>query len=140
MQSLLLQAGDERVSIGCQTIGNYEETPCRFTATSQGLGCGAINPGVGNSDCAEGIDVSATNSITCNETLHWFAGLATHATAASGSIPFAGTWVESWTRDVTWDDAVCQAVIDLLAVQKFTNVTVADGDDADTADNSSTPP
>jgi hypothetical protein len=126
MQPLFLQAGEDGVSVGCQTIGNFQETPCRFTDTTQGLVYGTINPGVGNSDCADGVDVSLTNYIACNETLHWFAGLATHASEGSGSRPFAGTWVESWTLDVKWDNAVCQAAIDLLAVQGYSNVTNLD--------------
>jgi hypothetical protein len=125
LQNLFVKAGTANVPLGCQTIGNFVNTPCRFTNTAISLDYGPME--AGTTVCQTGFDVSTTNQVACSNTLNWFKGVRTFASAASSSVAFKGTWVESWSNDLAWNNPTCNAAINLFQVGATTTTTDASG-------------
>lgn len=112
---LLEEATADRVSIGCQTVGNFTNQPCRFSdpaigdyGTSMGMGSNITCTPAGAND----------SEAACVDTLAWFAGISKKS---STSVDIVGTWVESWNPDtdpvdgIIANSAACRSAVDMFA-------------------------
>ena len=94
IRPLLEEVTTDGASIGCQTVGNFTEQPCRFS-----------DPAVDDYGTAEGIGRNLTCTPAgpddaeraCVDTLNWFTGTSSRSAT---SVQLQGTWLEGWTADV----------------------------------------
>lgn len=95
VKKLIEEASKDGVSIGCQTVGNFTDQPCRFSDPDVG-NYGASVQGT-PSQCQTN-DPNFNPAQACIDTIKWFAGKENQA---QQSISIKGTWLENWSKDVS---------------------------------------
>ena len=105
-------ASADGASIGCQTVGAFEQA-CRFTS-EETANYGTSPSGPGSSDCPD--STAADVEAACVDTVNWFIG---KESKNEKSPVINGTWGEFWSRDLQRSGAYqqsskCKATIDML--------------------------
>lgn len=110
---LLERAAADGVSVGCQTVGAFEQA-CRFSS-SETRDYGG-NPMGGGPNACPGSTTSDMEA-ACVDTMDWLAGTARQNPA---SLVPGGTWLELWSRDLAeggiyTTSSTCRAAVDRFA-------------------------
>ncbi|MCA9662420.1 MAG: hypothetical protein KC486_29040 [Myxococcales bacterium] len=100
VRPLLEEATADGASMGCQTVGNFTEQPCRFSDPAvgdygelMGMGKDAVCIPAGGDDA----------EAACVDTLRWFSGAEAQSAT---SVMVQGTWLESWSADTDPVDGI----------------------------------
>ena len=112
---LFEEATRDGVSIGCQTVGSFEQA-CRFSS-EEVANYGTPPMGPGMRDCPDSSDEDREQA--CVDTMSWFVGKSSRN---AESMSIRGTWGELWSGDlraggVYQTSEKCREAIDALSRQ-----------------------